>query len=108
MKSGEILFNNEPSKMKAAVCLAIVSSDGKLLLTKRASSMMLYPAAWVLPGGHLDPGESLERCALREAEEEVGINCGQNAKVTPYYMFESVNRNNLKGHLIVFFMIQID
>ena len=73
------------------MCLAIISKDGKLLFTKRANTMRAYPSAWVLPGGHLDPGESLERCALREAEEEVGVICGENAEVTPFFMFESVN-----------------
>jgi diadenosine hexaphosphate hydrolase (ATP-forming) len=28
---------------------------------------------WVLPKGHLDPGESQEEAALREVEEETGI-----------------------------------
>ncbi len=30
------------------------------------------PGDWVLPKGHLDPGESPEQAALREVEEETG------------------------------------
>ena len=32
-----------------------------------------FKGAWVLPGGHIDPGESLEECALRELWEETGV-----------------------------------
>jgi ADP-ribose pyrophosphatase YjhB (NUDIX family) len=29
--------------------------------------------SWSLPGGHLDGGESVETCALRELSEEAGV-----------------------------------
>ena len=31
------------------------------------------PNHWVFPKGHLEPGETLEAAALREAEEEAGV-----------------------------------
>ncbi|MBK7878459.1 MAG: NUDIX domain-containing protein [Planctomycetes bacterium] len=31
------------------------------------------PAHWVLPKGHLDPGETAEETAVREVEEESGV-----------------------------------
>ena len=35
--------------------------------------MSVFPGAWVLPGGHIEVGESLEECAVREIKEETGI-----------------------------------
>ncbi len=34
---------------------------------------MMRRGKWDLPKGKLDPGESLETCALREVEEETGL-----------------------------------
>ena len=35
--------------------------------------LMEHPNRWDLPKGHVDPGENDEQCALRELEEETGI-----------------------------------
>ena len=35
--------------------------------------MGFFRRAWVIPGGHVDPGEELEYAALRELHEECGI-----------------------------------
>ena len=45
----------------------VVINDGKLLCIKKYGM-------WDLPKGKLDPGESLEVCALRETCEETGLN----------------------------------
>lgn len=50
----------------------IFSSDGKLLLgNNRAGGV--YENLWVVPGGGVDPGETLEQALIREISEEIGI-----------------------------------
>ena len=59
---------------KCAVCMAVMDGDGRLLVTRRVKNMRIFPWAWVLPGGHIDPGEKLEESVRREIAEETGIN----------------------------------
>ncbi len=49
------------------VSVAIVD-DGRILLTKREDFEV-----WCLPGGAVDPGESVAQAAVREAREETGL-----------------------------------
>ena len=51
-------------------CSAIVYQDAgqKVLLTQRTDN-----GRWCLPGGRLDPGESVEECCVREVLEETGL-----------------------------------
>lgn len=56
----------------ASVLLAL--QDDRLWLTKRASGLRHHPGQIALPGGKLDPCDAdATTCALREAEEEVGL-----------------------------------
>jgi 8-oxo-dGTP pyrophosphatase MutT (NUDIX family) len=47
--------------------------DGHLLLTERAHDMRSHPGQVSFPGGSIDPGETAREAALREAEEETGL-----------------------------------
>ena len=53
--------------------MVIQDENDKVLLTKRSKKMKIFPGAWVLPGGHIDLGETFEECAIREIYEETGV-----------------------------------
>lgn len=50
-----------------------VAGGAAFLLCRRTSRLNSHSAQWALPGGRLDPGETVVEAALRELHEEVGI-----------------------------------
>ena len=44
-----------------------------MIVTKRPAHLKIFPDVWVLPGGIVEYGESMETALFREIEEEVGI-----------------------------------
>ena len=59
----------------AAVLIALVEHPAGLsvILTRRADTLRSHTGQVALPGGRCDPGETPWRAALREAEEEIGL-----------------------------------
>ena len=53
-----------------AASVALVR-DGKVLLIKRAFAP--YQHLWTLPGGRIEPDETIEQCAVREIMEEISV-----------------------------------
>ena len=49
------------------------SNQAALILTIRASSLRAHAGQRAFPGGRIDPGETPEKAALRELQEEVGL-----------------------------------
>lgn len=72
-----IAYEGEDLK-RAAVAITLVEADdgsgeAAFLLTRRSAELRAHAGQWALPGGRCDPGETLEEAALRELEEELGL-----------------------------------
>ncbi len=65
----------DPPLRDAAALILLYPRAGTwwLPLTVRASTLPHHTGQVSLPGGRVDPGETLEQAALREAFEEVGV-----------------------------------
>jgi 8-oxo-dGTP pyrophosphatase MutT (NUDIX family) len=61
----------------AAVCLVCVrptvGADLAVVVTRRSTRLATHRAQFALPGGRLDPGESVVGAGLRELSEEMGM-----------------------------------
>lgn len=67
----------------------IRQAAGLVLLTRMAPQHLLllkHKSRWDLPKGHVDPGEELISAALRETEEETGIDA-QAIELDPVFEF---------------------
>ncbi|WP_422015309.1 NUDIX hydrolase [Reyranella sp.] len=62
---------------RAAVAIVIAEGDepgeAAFLLTRRTPKLRAHGGQWALPGGRVDPGETIEQTALRELHEELGV-----------------------------------
>ena len=54
--------------VRVGVGLVVRNAKGDILLERRSDNGL-----WGLPGGRVEPGESLTQTALREAKEETGL-----------------------------------
>jgi 8-oxo-dGTP pyrophosphatase MutT (NUDIX family) len=74
---------------KHAVGVLPIEADGMVHLVGQWRAP-LGAYSWEMPEGGAEPGESLEACALRECEEEVGVRCGRLIKVLEMDLSNSV------------------
>jgi ADP-ribose pyrophosphatase YjhB (NUDIX family) len=61
----------EPRAPAVAVGAVVVDAAGRVLLVRRARPPSV--GAWTLPGGRVEPGESLEAAVVREVREETAL-----------------------------------
>ena len=76
-----------------ATCIFVFDRRGRLLVQRRTAGKDLYPGFYDLAaGGVVAAGESYERCAEREAAEELGIRDTALAPEFDFYYEDERNR----------------
>ena len=85
----------------AAGSNSLLKIESHLPLTMDRISFLLlkHPSRWDLPKGHVDPGETNMECAIRELEEETGIQ-KQNLVIDPDFKYKQhymVSSKRTKG-----------
>lgn len=84
--------------IKTSVVACIIDEQEQILLTKR--SIPPFFGQWVMPGGKIDHGESIETALLREVDEEVGLKV-QIGPLVDIYEHLSIGSN--KDHYIILY-----
>ncbi len=64
-----VLNPNYPRGIELAGGVIIENDKGEILLVQCSK----WGNKWILPGGHIEPGETIVASQLREAEEETGL-----------------------------------
>lgn len=60
----------------AVVCVALIDTDGRVLLAERPAGKPLA-GLWEFPGGKIHSGETPEAALIRELHEELGIDVAE-------------------------------
>lgn len=76
-----------------------VFREGKVLLAQRGKAPAL--GLWSLPGGRIEPGETLEAAVLRELYEEVGVRAEVIGFVDHVEHIEILPDGTVKAHAII-------
>ncbi len=76
----------KPEDLRHAAGLLLLfplENRAHVVLTVRADALERHGGQVSLPGGRIEPGESVEHAALREAHEEVGLEPGNVQTIGP-------------------------
>ena len=79
--------------------LAVVIRDERVLLVRRRHE----PDAdrWGFPGGHVDLGETVSGCAVRELAEETGVRADAGSLLTTIDVIREGERGETRFHFVL-------
>lgn len=78
----------------------VVVDDGRVLLIRRGKEPLL--GRWVVPGGTVEPGETLHEALVREMGEETGL------EVEPLELLTVFDRIQREGAQITYHFVIVD
>lgn len=87
----EILYNYD-NLTKEDIDEVIVRTKGLIINSDDEITLGYSHKTYQFPGGHLEEGENLEECLLREIKEETGIEL-PDAKFKPFQKITYYNKN---------------
>jgi len=100
-------YLNDPAAPKAnsivpSANVIVVNNQGEILLICRTDN-----GNWAVPGGGLDPGESITHTAVRETLEETGITCEITGLVgiytNPRHVIRYTSNNEVRQEFSIVF-----
>ena len=83
--TGRLEMLRHPGASAVVPLLDPLDADDPRVLLIRQFRHAADDFIWEIPAGRLDPGESPERCAERELEEETGMRAGRLERLTTIY-----------------------
>ena len=94
----------DKSLIHRSVHIHVFDSNGRLFLQKRSMTKDVQPGKWdTSVGGHVDGGESVEKAAVREMGEELGIR-----GVKPNFLYSYLWRSEIETELVSTFGVVWD
>ncbi len=91
-------MTEQVGRPRTAARIFLLDPDERLLLIHDRLDLHVEESHWIVPGGGVEPGESLTEAAIREVYEETGIEVALPADARPIFVERELFR--FAGELI--------